>query len=275
MIVRTRTSGRAGFTLIELLIVIAIISVLISFLLPALRGGREQARAVQCLSNQRQIGMAQQFYADEFDEYIIREAGGQPCRRDDRYSMPWALGYRPYIDPTKNWDVIPNDWYEDAPYFRDPARPDRDGHQIHYVNNGMGFHKDSEGEPDWVSFKPVTKRFAMLFPSDVYYLTGYTEDTSGQYYRIVYPPNATNWRVGVFYDARANNGAHVRLDSGNRRTEPYRHGKGANILYMDGHASFVRAENMSDETQWIDQDFRYKLPPSSPAGDPRNCPPGS
>ena len=47
-----------------------IIAVLIGILLPALHGGREQGRAVQCLSNQRQIGMAQQFYADEFDEYI-------------------------------------------------------------------------------------------------------------------------------------------------------------------------------------------------------------
>lgn len=98
-----------AFTLIELLIVIAIIAVLIGILLPALRGGREQGRAVQCLSNQRQIGMAQQFYADEFDEYIIREAGGYACRQDDRFSMPWALGYRPYIDGSKTWEVIRND----------------------------------------------------------------------------------------------------------------------------------------------------------------------
>ena len=90
-----------------------------------------------------------------------------------------------------------------------------------------------------------------------------------------YPPNATNWRVGVFYDARARNGFHVRQDSDGRRTEPNRHGKGANILFMDGHASFTRAENMDDEQHWIDFDFRYGIPPSSPASDPRDCPPGS
>ncbi len=275
-----RSPRRVAFTLIELLIVIAIIAVLIGLLLPALHGGREQARAIQCLSNQRQIGMAQQFYADEFDEYIIREAGGFSCRfTDDRFSMPWALGYRPYIDSSKNWDVIRNDWYEDAAYFRDPARPDVDGHKIHYVNNGMGFIRGDDGEPEYASYKPATKRYAMPFPSDVYYLTGYTEDVTGQYHRIVYPPNATNWWVGVFYDARARNGFHVRQDSGGRRTEPNRHGKGANILFMDGHASFTRAENMDDETQWIDFDFRYKVPsrnpPSSPAHDPRDCPPGS
>ncbi len=272
---RTSIRIERAFTLIELLIVIAIIAVLIGILLPALRGGREQGRAVQCLSNQRQIGMAQQFYADEFDEYIIREAGGYACRQDDRFSMPWALGYRPYIDGSKTWEVIRNDWFEDAPYYRDPARPDRDGHKIHYVNNGMGFIRNEAGDPEWESFKPATKRYALPFPSDVYYLTGYTTDDSGAYQRIVYPPNATNWRVAVFYDARANNGAHVRLDSPARRTEPFRHGKGANILFMDGHASFVRAEVMGDETNWIDFDFRYQLPPSSPASDPRDCPQGS
>jgi len=264
-----------AFTLIELLIVIAIIAVLIGILLPALGSGRERARMVLCQSNQRQIGMAQQFYADEFDEYIIREAGGIACREDDRYSMPWALGYRPYIDSTKNWDVIRNDWFEDAAYYRDPSRPDVDGHQIHYVNNGMGFHRNDAGEVEWASFKPATKRYAMPFTSSVYYLTGYTEDEDGGYYRGIYRPNATNWRVAVFYDARARNGFHVRQDSGGRRTEPHRHGSGANILFMDGHASFTRAEDMDDETNWIDLDFRYTLPPSSPASDIRKCPQGS
>ncbi|MCG3137173.1 MAG: hypothetical protein HJJLKODD_01016 [Phycisphaerae bacterium] len=57
-----RFSGR-GFTLIELLVVVAIIALLISILLPTLANAREQAKAIRCLANLKDLGSSANTYA--------------------------------------------------------------------------------------------------------------------------------------------------------------------------------------------------------------------
>jgi prepilin-type N-terminal cleavage/methylation domain-containing protein/prepilin-type processing-associated H-X9-DG protein len=60
-----------GFTLIELLVVIAIIAILAAILFPVFAQARAKARQTACLSNTKQIGMAMQMYASDWDERMV------------------------------------------------------------------------------------------------------------------------------------------------------------------------------------------------------------
>jgi len=61
---------KKGFTLIELLVVIAIIAILAAILFPVFAQAREKARATQCLSNVKQIGLSLMMYVTDNDECL-------------------------------------------------------------------------------------------------------------------------------------------------------------------------------------------------------------
>ncbi len=106
MSITPRTLPQRGFTLIELLVVIAIISILAAILFPVFGRARENARRTSCLSNQKQIGLAAQQYAQDYDnglpawsEYYGMSAPGaeSPYRGDSSSTGLWQSKLQPYI----------------------------------------------------------------------------------------------------------------------------------------------------------------------------------
>ncbi len=105
---------RRGFTLIELLVVIAVVGVLVALLLPAVQQARERARAVECLSHLRQLGIALHNYHDAhgvFPPSFVRQEDGNPppppgAATPLQYRCHWT-GYHmllPFLDQQPLYD---------------------------------------------------------------------------------------------------------------------------------------------------------------------------
>jgi prepilin-type N-terminal cleavage/methylation domain-containing protein len=108
MNLRGKPRPRAGFTIMELLVVMAIISILLALLLPAVQAARESARKVKCANNLKQIGLAVHNFEQTYKLLPPGASGGS------NFSSPTIEGVTvygfllPYLDQVSLGNALIN-----------------------------------------------------------------------------------------------------------------------------------------------------------------------
>jgi len=228
---------RRGFTLIELLVVIAIIAILAAILFPVFAQARDQARKASCLSAEKQIGLACQMYAQDYDETHVMVSdwnqrfplygGGAPAPDN------WTFTTTPYVKD--NYMMIefgcPSARYKRSPWG-DMARelPHDIGPRFSY-NHSFGLNA-----PQWGASSPPavsccttpTAMAAVQAPADTIQVAecGTVGDAGNRYGTYLTP---------YWYD-------HYYFDYGPAEwwRPPSAHTGGMNCVFGDGHAKWMK-----------------------------------
>jgi prepilin-type N-terminal cleavage/methylation domain-containing protein/prepilin-type processing-associated H-X9-DG protein len=225
---RTSRGPLTAFTLIELLVVIAIIALLMAILFPVLRKAKEQGKDVVCRNNLRQIGLAANFYADQYGLLIPRSAEWQGDIK------PWFQLFMPFLA-----QKAVGDDYRTVKIFRCPSYPNKE-QTVCFVVNGWDSDSNSGGRMQTTP----TRLTDCDRPASTIYLA---DNEDGPWRTII--TKATDrdvTRCDVFHPGHLPGSDSQDITRG-RRIARARHKNGCNLLYLDWHVGWMAAEEMTAE----------------------------
>ena len=209
-----RTPMVRGFTLIELLVVIAIIAIIAAILFPVFAQAREKARAMSCLSNMKQAGLAWSMYTQDYDETTLPQLTGAGY---------WYLPLQAYV---KNWNMMLCPSRSDTAGCQDgsiPVSPRCLGYGYNYgfvSDTGYGLSYTQTKDLRGNTLRPGRSLAAITTPADCVAF-GDTYDNPG--YSIAMDNILSRLPKGV--------------SSGRLR-----HMQNLNFVFADGHAKNIRMQ---------------------------------
>jgi prepilin-type processing-associated H-X9-DG protein/prepilin-type N-terminal cleavage/methylation domain-containing protein len=96
--------SESTFTLIELLIVIAIIALLASMLMPALKNARDKAKNISCQSNLKQLSICTAEYVTDYNGFLPFAYDTIECSYVTPSAPAWYVLCAPYANVPVNLD---------------------------------------------------------------------------------------------------------------------------------------------------------------------------
>jgi prepilin-type processing-associated H-X9-DG protein/prepilin-type N-terminal cleavage/methylation domain-containing protein len=234
---------KKAFTLVELLVAIGIIALLIAILLPAIAKARRQAEQVTCLSTLRQYGIMNMNYAADYKgwylplkwgAYFGPAAPGWPANPAKPPGAPNPIDFLGWCwNPAfyQAMGITPNP-YGTVPHGLICPRAflsHRDKNQYGYpVFGSYGYN--FAGDMDWWGNLPNS--YCGFSASQVRRPSEKLMFADSSDYVLAEWASADSLTKGETYGPKAIN------------MTIYRHDKGANICYFDGHAAYQRQEQI-------------------------------
>jgi prepilin-type N-terminal cleavage/methylation domain-containing protein/prepilin-type processing-associated H-X9-DG protein len=240
------SKARSGFTLIEILVVLAVIGILVATLFPVFARARENARRGTCQSNLKQIGLATQMYAQDYDGYYVPYATLIP------YPLPPAT---PTTSRGDAWENLIFPYVNNAQIFLCPSESSSTYTQLnpHDINK-LVYHAS------YTYNRAEQGQFTTWYVTGAHcgfqhvYATG--DFPSGGWYGSVSEsevedPTGTIWIVdGKGNSMWSSTHTDLGLDTTTYLTD--RHLGGFNALYGDGHVKW-RKRNSTLPNEWTIQ----------------------
>ena len=104
-------SSRRGFTLIELLVVVAIISLLVTLLMPALKQIKDAAKTVYCARNLYTLGVTMQTYMTENNQKLPMATiiyPGDTAPPENKEIPPWYMYFKRELGLKREGTICPS-----------------------------------------------------------------------------------------------------------------------------------------------------------------------
>jgi prepilin-type N-terminal cleavage/methylation domain-containing protein/prepilin-type processing-associated H-X9-DG protein len=210
---------RRGFTLIELLVVIAIIAILAAILFPVFAQAREKARGAACLSNVKQLGLALQMYAQDYDETLPNHAADTDKFLDPKAPANWAKAVSPYA---KNTQIFACPSAPLEPRLKTAAPPFNS-----YQGNAVVLSVQG------TTLARIPNPADIIFCQENFFNWTIIWNRPAQV--KLNPPKFQWWHL---VDCRPQFAGPPTLPSGCAEQYNSRHFDGGNIVFVDGHAKF-------------------------------------